>query len=80
MTQPLTDRAQVDPGFQQMHRRTMPHTMRMKSFTLQGGYRGLSSFQIFVQNVTYPEAGQRLPTLIDEQRNRRLRVKLMLCT
>lgn len=80
MTKPLTNRAQVDPGFQQMNRRTMPHTVRMQSFALSCGHRCLSLLQIFVQNVANPEAGQRLPALIDEQRTRSLRVKLALGT
>jgi hypothetical protein len=66
VAQPLTDGAQIDPRFQQMHRRAIPHTMGMEVFPFQAGHGRLRAFEVFGQDVAHPKTAHRLPALIHE--------------
>ena len=63
----LTWFAQVDPGFQEMDRRAMAHTVRMEVFPPQCGDGRLGALQICGEQVTDPKAAQRLPTLVEKK-------------
>ena len=78
MPQPLTDRAQVDPGLQQVNSGAVTHAVWMQSLVTQRGRGRTCAFDVLGQDVSNAEATQGLCSMVEEDWDRCTKIELIL--
>ena len=56
MSQPLTDRGEVDPRCQKRYSRAVAHAVWVKTFTCEGTHVSASTVKMFCQDVSNTKA------------------------
>ena len=68
VTEPLTDRDDVDAGAEQVDSRAVPHAVGMEALGAQGRHGGLRASAVLLQQVADAEYSQTCPAVITEDR------------
>src|SRR5580700_441853 len=78
MSQPLTDRGEVDTRNQKRNSRAVAHAMWVKTFPCESTHIGASALQMFGQDVPNPKASQGLFSMVGKDSHIRAEIQMAL--
>ena len=67
VTEPMTDRDEVDAGFEEMDRGAVSKAVRVEPFDGETGTGGTGAVAVFCQQVSHAESSQGRPAVVDEE-------------